>query len=150
MREAIRLSYEKMEQGEGGPFGAVIVRKGEILARGWNQVTSLKDPTAHAEIVAIRKACQILDTFWLEDCELFTSCEPCPMCLGAIYWTRIPRIYYANTREDANKIGFDDQFIYDELAKDIGQRKIKMIPLLREEAQKVFLKWIEKTDKIPY
>ena len=115
MREAIRLSVEKMQAGLGGPFGAVVVRNGEIIARGYNNVLTSNDPTAHAEVDAIRKACAALGTFQLQDCELYTSCEPCPMCLGAIYWARPKVVYYGNTKEDAAAIGFDDQFIYDEI-----------------------------------
>src|SRR5215217_6224373 len=115
MREAIRLSIEKMQAGFGGPFGAVVVRNGEIIARGFNNVTSSCDPTAHAEVDAIRKACATLQKFQLDDCELYTSCEPCPMCLGAIYWARFRKVFYGNTKKDAAIAGFDDQFIYDEI-----------------------------------
>lgn len=150
MREAIRLSIEKMRAGVGGPFGAVVVKDGEIIARGFNKVTSSNDPTAHAEVVAIREACEKLGTFQLDDCEIYTSCEPCPMCLGAIYWARPKRVYYGNTKEDAAAIQFDDQFIYDELDVDISSRKLPMIPLLREEAQQAFEEWKNKEDKIEY
>lgn len=150
MIEAIRLSEQKMREGFGGPFGAVIVRNGEIVASGFNQVTSSNDPTAHAEVMAIRNACEKLNTFQLDDCELYTSCEPCPMCLGAIYWARIPVIYYANTREDAAKIGFDDAHIYHEISLDIKDRSVKMLPLLREEGIKVFQAWQAKEDKKEY
>src|ERR1700761_2068275 len=115
MRAAIRLSRTKMKAGFGGPFGAVVVRKGKVVGRGWNQVTSTNDPTAHAEVVAIRDACKRLKTFQLDDCDLYTSCEPCPMCLSAIYWARIPAVYYGNTRQDAAAIGFDDDFIYQQI-----------------------------------
>ena len=150
MREAIRLSLEKMEAGFGGPFGAVVVRQGEIIARGYNNVLSSNDPTAHAEVDAIRKACAALGTFQLLDCELYTSCEPCPMCLGAIYWARPKVVYYGNTKEDAAAIGFDDQFIYNEIQLPFSERSIPMIPLLRQEALQVFKAWEEKPDKAEY
>jgi guanine deaminase len=150
MREAIALAERGMRGGSGGPFGCVVVRDGEIVGRGWNRVTSTNDPTAHAEVVAIREACQALDTFELKDCELFTSCEPCPMCLAAIYWARIPRIYYANTRADAAAIGFDDNFLYEEIARRIEERRVVMTPLLAEEAARSFAEWMRKEDKIPY
>src|ERR1700748_278196 len=122
MRAAIRLSLTKMRANCGGPFGAVVVRQGKIIARGWNQVTSTNDPTAHAEVTAIRAACTKLKTFQLNDCELYTSCEPCPMCLSAIYWARLKKVYYANTRADAAKIAFDDDLIYREVSKPISRR----------------------------
>jgi len=150
MREAIRLSREKMQSGAGGPFGAVVACGGRIVGRGWNQVTSSNDPTAHAEVVAIREACRRRKTFWLEDCELYTSCEPCPMCLAAIYWARIPRVYYGNTRRDAARIEFDDEWIYREVALPIRRRKLEMRPLLREEAMAAFVAWREKADKVLY
>ena len=150
MREAIRLSLVKMRTNQGGPFGAVVVRQGEIVGRGWNQVTSTNDPTAHAEVTAIRRACKKLKTFQLEDCELYTSCEPCPMCLAAIYWARLRRVYYGNTRRDAARIDFDDALIYREVARPIARRKIPMQPLLRREALVVFAEWRDKTDKIEY
>lgn len=150
MREAIRMSMSKMRRNEGGPFGAIIVRKGKIVGRGWNRVTSTNDPTAHAEIVAIRDACKRLGCFALDDCELYTSCEPCPMCLAAIYWARIERVYYANTRRDAAKIGFDDALIYREIQLPASRRRIKMKQLLREEAGEAFEAWRTKADKIPY
>ena len=150
MREAIKLSIEKMRAGIGGPFGAVIVKDGEIIARGFNKVTSTNDPTAHAEVVAIREACEKLGTFQLDDCELYTSCEPCPMCLGAIYWARPKKVYYGNTKADAADIDFDDQFIYDELEVAMEDRKLPMIPLLRDEALTAFKEWKEKTDKVEY
>ena len=134
----------------GGPFGAVVVRQGKIVARGWNRVTSTNDPTAHAEVTAIRDACKKLKTFQLDDCELYTSCEPCPMCLAAIYWARCKKFYYANTRRDAAKIGFDDDLIYREVARPIARRKIPMKQLLRPEALKVFAEWKNKPDKIRY
>ena len=150
MREAIRISLEKMRCNHGGPFGAVVVRRGQIVGRGWNQVTSTNDPTAHAEVVAIRAACKRLKTFSLADCELYTSCEPCPMCLAAIYWARLQKVYYANTRADAARIQFDDAFLYREVARPISQRKIPMRQLLRREALKVFSEWATKPDKISY
>src|ERR1700742_2820488 len=133
MGEAIRISVQMMRRGQGGPFGAVVVRNGKIVGRGWNQVTSTNDPTAHAEIVAIRDACKRLKTFQLDDCELYTSCEPCPMCLSAIYWARFKRVFYANTRKDAAKILFDDDFLYREVSLPIRKRSIPMKQFLREE-----------------
>jgi guanine deaminase len=150
MREAIWLSLSKMRKNCGGPFGAVVVRKGKIMGRGWNQVTSANDPTAHAEIIAIRAACKKLKTFQLADCELYASCEPCPMCLSAIYWARFQKVYYANTRQDAAKIQFDDDLIYREVSEPIARRKIPMKQLLRAEALKVFAEWKTKPDKIRY
>ncbi|MCJ8166379.1 nucleoside deaminase [Pontibacter sp. E15-1] len=150
MREAIRLSVEKMKQGYGGPFGAVIVRKGEVVARGFNNVLSSNDPTAHAEVDAIRKASQALGTFDLSDCELYTSCEPCPMCLGAIYWARCSKVYYGNTRQDAAKIGFDDALIYEEMEKPIDARRIPMHQLLPDEAKEGFVAWEQQEDKKNY
>lgn len=150
MREAIQEAEAGLHAGRGGPFGCVIVRRGEIIARGSNRVTSTNDPTAHAEISAIRDACRTLQRFSLEDCELYASCEPCPMCLAAIYWARIPRLFYGNTREDAAAIGFDDAFIYEQLALPPERRAIDMKPLLREEAQAAFRAWHEKPDRIRY
>ncbi len=150
MREAIRLSLENVQSGNGGPFGTVIVKDGKIISRGVNEVTSSNDPTAHAEIVAIRNACKKLGTFQLNDCEIYCSCEPCPMCLGAIYWARPAKIYYANTKNDAADINFDDNFIYGELDLSISQRKLPTIQLLRDEAQVAFTKWRESTHKIEY
>lgn len=150
MREAIRLSLENMEKNSGGPFGAVVVKNGEIVGKWRNQVTSKNDPTAHAEMVAIRDACQNLWTFELNWCELYTSCEPCPMCLGAIYWARFDKVYYGNTKEDAADINFDDQYIYQELELPIDKRKLSMQQFLRDEAIKVFQRWSEKQDKVLY
>jgi guanine deaminase len=150
MREAIRLSIQMMRRGNGGPFGAVVVRDGKIVGRGSNLVTSANDPTAHAEIVAIRAACQRLKTFQLDDCELYTSCEPCPMCLSAIYWARLGSVFYGNTRQDAAKIDFDDDFIYREVALPIGKRTLKMKQLLHDEALAAFAEWQRKTDKVLY
>lgn len=150
MREAIRLSIQMMRRGQGGPFGAVVVRNGKVVGRGFNQVTSANDPTAHAEIVAIREACQRLKTFQLNDCDLYTSCEPCPMCLSAIYWARLANVFYANTRKDAAKIDFDDDFIYREVALPIRKRTLKLKQLLHDEALAAFAEWQQKTDKILY
>jgi tRNA(Arg) A34 adenosine deaminase TadA len=150
MQSAIALSRAKMRANCGGPFGAVVVRRGQIVGRGWNRVTSANDPTAHAEVTAIRAACKKLKTFQLDDCELYTSCEPCPMCLAAIYWARFKKVYFANTRADAAKIDFDDDLIYREVAKPISQRKIPMKQLLRADALKVFEEWQNKADKIRY
>jgi guanine deaminase len=150
MREAIRLSIQMMRRGQGGPFGAAVVRDGRIVGRGWNQVTSANDPTAHAEIVAIREACKRLRTFQLDDCDLYTSCEPCPMCLSAIYWARLGNVFYANTRRDAAKIDFDDDFIYREVALPIRERTLKMKQILHDEALAAFAEWQRKPDKIPY
>ncbi|RFP65590.1 nucleoside deaminase [Hymenobacter lapidiphilus] len=150
MREAIRLSIEKMQAGHGGPFGAVVVRNGEIIARGFNQVTSTHDPTCHAEVDAIRKACAALGTFQLTDCDLYTSCEPCPMCLGAIYWARPRRVFYGNTKQDAAAIGFDDQFIYEELEKPLDQRHLPMQPMLRDEALAGFRAWEQHEARLNY
>jgi tRNA(Arg) A34 adenosine deaminase TadA len=149
MREAIALSVESVERG-GGPFGAVIVRDGRIVARGSNSVTLLSDPTAHAEVSAIRAACSELGTFDLAGAEIYTSCEPCPMCLGAIYWAGIGKIYYGNTKSDAAAIGFDDSFIYDEIALPPLRRKVPAAELLRAEALEGFRLWNEKEDKIEY
>ena len=150
MREAIRISIQMMRQGKGGPFGAVIVKGNKVIGRGFNQVTSANDPTAHAEIVAIRQACRRLKTFQLDDCDLYTSCEPCPMCLSAIYWARISQVFYGNTRKDAAKIAFDDDFIYGEVALPLGRRKLRMKQLLRPEALKAFDEWEKKADKVAY
>ena len=150
MREAIRLSLQKMRGNQGGPFGAVIVRQGKIVGRGWNQVTSTNDPTAHAEIIAIREAGRRLKTFHLDDCEMYASCEPCPMCLSAIYWARLKKVYYANTRQDAARIEFDDDLIYREVSQPVSRRKIPMRQMLRGEAMKVFAEWSKKPDKIRY
>ncbi len=150
MREAIRLSIENVQSGNGGPFGTIIVKNGNIIASGVNKVTQSNDPTAHAEIVAIRSACETLGTFQLVGCEIYCSCEPCPMCLGAIYWARPDRIYFANTREDAADINFDDNFIYNELDVSISQRKLPTTQLLRDEAQMAFTQWRESTAKTEY
>jgi guanine deaminase len=150
MRRAIELSREVMERRGGGPFGAVIVSDGRIVAEGSNRVTSTNDPTAHAEIVAIRAACAAAQTFALEGCDIYTSCEPCPMCLAAIYWARLGRIYYANTRADAARIGFDDDRVYREIALPLETRAIPMIRLLPDEARVAFDLWEKMPDKIRY
>lgn len=150
MWEAIRLSIQNIRSGNGGPFACVIVKDGKIIARGTNMVTSTNDPTAHAEVVAIRNACKELNTFQLSGCEVYTSCEPCPMCLGAIYWARPDIIYYANGRSDAAKIGFDDEFLYEELSTKLSNRKIPTKQLMREEALAAFHEWEQKQDKIHY
>jgi guanine deaminase len=151
MEEAIRLSIEAVRENQGGPFGAVVVRgEKKIVGRGWNLVTSKNDPTAHAEIVAIREACRKLRTFHLDDCELYTTCEPCPMCLGAIYWARVKKVYYANTRLDAAKIDFDDDYIYREVCRPIASRMVEMKQMMRDEALKAFRAWEAKADKIKY
>ena len=149
MNRAIKLSIESVNS-KGGPFGCVIVKDNKIIAEGSNRVTSTNDPTAHGEIVAIRAACIKLNNFSLKGCELYSNCEPCPMCLSAIYWARIDKIYYANTREDAQKIDFDDSFIYSEFHKNINERKIPMFQMMRNEALKAFELWDEKKDKIKY
>ena len=149
MRKAIELSIENVANG-GGPFGAVIARNGEIIATGVNRVTANNDPTAHAEVSAIRAAAEKLGRFDLSDCEIFTSCEPCPMCLGAIYWARLNKIYFANNKTDAKNIGFDDSFIYDELALPRDQRHLSAEEMRRNEAIKAFEAWTKKTDKIEY
>jgi guanine deaminase len=150
MQEAIALSKKAIEQNDGGPFGCIIVKDDIIIGRGNNKVTSTNDPTAHAEVVAIRDACKTLNNFQLEGCEVYTSCEPCPMCLGAIYWARPKIIYYANHRQDAAEIGFDDSMIYEEMAADIAHRKIPIISVGREEALKIFAEWKNKADKTTY
>ena len=149
MTRAIELSIESVNTG-GGPFGSVIVKDEKIIAEGSNKVTSTNDPTAHGEIVAIRKACKSLNNFNLSGCELYSTCEPCPMCLSAIYWAHIDKVYYANTRDDAKKIDFDDSLIYSELLKNVKIRKIPMAQMMREEALKAFELWNKKTDKVKY
>jgi tRNA(Arg) A34 adenosine deaminase TadA len=150
LQRAVHLSQQRMQANLGGPFGAVIMRDGVILAEGWNEVTSTNDPTAHAEVTAIRRACAAVNDFSLQGATLYTSCEPCPMCLASAYWARISRIVYANTREEAAAIGFDDAFIYDEMPKAPHERLIKMVHLPREDAQAAFAAWAAKTDKIAY
>ena len=150
LREAIRLSEEKMEAGEGGPFGAVIVKDGKIVGRGWNCVISANDPTAHAEIMAIREACSTLGTFSLEGCELYASCEPCPMCLSAIYWARLDALYFAAGREDAAAAGFDDALLYEEVSKNWNARRLQTEQYLTDEAQEAFKAWQDKPNRIDY
>ena len=149
MRQAIALSEENVRQG-GGPFGAVIVKDGEVVATGTNRVTASHDPTAHAEVSAIRAACQRLGTFDLSGCDIYTSCEPCPMCLGAIYWAHLDHIYYGNNKADAARIGFDDSFIYEELSLERDRRHKPMTELLPHEAKAAFRAWEEKADKQAY
>ena len=150
MQRAIELALDNVRSGCGGPFGAVIARNGEVIAEGVNQVTSRNDPTAHAEVLAIRQACAKLAAFELKDCELYSSCEPCPMCLGAIYWARLGRLYYASTADDAAKIGFDDSFIYQELQIPHAQRRIPTSQVMRDEALAAFRAWADKPDKVRY
>lgn len=150
MRRAIALSCERMAAGDGGPFGAVIVREGVIVAEGWNEVTSTNDPTAHAEMQVIRRACRELGRFDLAGCEIYTSCEPCPMCLAAIYWARLDRIHFANSRADAAAIGFDDALIYNEIPRPLAERAIPISELLRDEGRVAFEAWASKIDKIGY
>lgn len=150
MRRAIELSRRNIQSGAGGPFGAVIVKNGQIVGEGWNKVTSTNDPTAHAEVEAIRDACKNLGAFELKDCELYTSCEPCPMCLAATYWARIGSIYFGNNRADAAAVQFDDDFLYQEISKPLESRTVPIRPLLREEALTVFVEWTAKLDKIRY
>lgn len=150
MQMAIELAEYNVRNGLGGPFGAVIVKDGMVVARSANKVVPNNDPTAHAEVSVIRLACQELGTYSLEGCEIYTSCEPCPMCLGAIYWARIGKIYYANTKADAAAIGFDDHFIYDELAQPMERRKLPFVQLMRDEAQQSFKHWQELENKADY
>jgi guanine deaminase len=150
MERAIAVSIENVRSGSGGPFAALVVRDGSVLATGTNQVTSMLDPTAHAEVIAIRAACQAVRSFQLAGCELYTTCEPCPMCMGAIYWARLAKVYYANTRDDAARIGFDDSLIYDQLRLPPGQREIPMLQLMREQALEAFLEWEKSPLKVKY
>ena len=150
MRKAIDLSLENVRSGNGGPFAALVVKDGEIIASGVNQVTSSFDPTAHAEIVAIRAACLAMKVFQLTGCEIYTTCEPCPMCMGAIYWARPLKVYFGNTHADAAKVGFDDSFIYEQLRLAVFERDIPLIPFMREEALAAFEEWQKKTDRINY
>lgn len=150
MARAIELAIENVRSGRGGPFAAVVVKDGKIIAEAANCVTSTNDPTAHAEVVAIRQACKKLGTFELKDCTIYTTCEPCPMCVGAIYWARPARVYFGGTAADAAKAGFDDSFIYDEIARPHESRKIPMISMMRKEALAAFRAWEEKSDKIAY
>lgn len=150
MQEAIRLSFETMRNNTGGPFGAVIVKDGKIIARGFNKVVSSNDPTAHAEVVAIREACNALNDFQLDGCEIYTSCEPCPMCMAAIYWARPDKVYYANSKTDAAEIGFDDDFIYQEISLPYTERKIPILRMMENEALEAFKEWSNKNDKVHY
>lgn len=150
MKAAIDLALNGLQQNEGGPFGCVVVKNGKIIGRGNNKVTSTNDPTAHAEVVAIRDACATLNSFQLEGCEIYTSCEPCPMCMGAIYWARPAKVYYAGTRFDAADAGFDDSFIYEELDRDFHERTIQMVNVNRQMALDLFEKWNNKKDKTAY
>jgi guanine deaminase len=150
MARAIELSIGNVRSGRGGPFGAVVVRGGKIIAEGVNCVTAVNDPTAHAEVVAIREACRKLGVFELKDCEMYTSCEPCPMCLGAIYWARPARVYFGSTAADASNAGFDDSFIYNEIPRPHAQRKIPMIQMMRDEALEAFRTWQRQPNKVPY
>jgi len=150
MQRAIDLAEKGIDSNAGGPFGAVIVKDNKIISEGYNKVTSTNDPTAHAEIIAIKAACKKLNSFQLDDCTIYTSCEPCPMCLGAIYWARPKNVFYACNREDAAMIDFDDQFIYDELKKQIDKRRIEFKNIMKKEALKIFKKWKEKPNKIEY
>ncbi|MFM2208220.1 MAG: hypothetical protein RL213_2195 [Bacteroidota bacterium] len=150
MKEAIRLAKQGLEANAGGPFGCVVVKDGVIVGKGSNRVTSTNDPTAHAEVVAIRDACRTLNTFQLDGCEVYTNCEPCPMCLGAIYWARPSKVYFANTRYQAADAGFDDAFIYEEIVLDPAVRRIPMIHIPDDEAMQVFRDWIAKPDKTLY
>ena len=150
MQEAIRLSFETMRNNTGGPFGAVIVKDGKIIARGFNKVVTSNDPTAHAEVVAIREACKALNDFQLNGCEIYTSCEPCPMCMAAIYWARPDKVYYANSKTDAAEIGFDDDFIYQEIALPYAERKIPILRMMENEALEAFKEWSNKNDKVNY
>lgn len=150
LREAIRLSFEKMEAGEGGPFGAVVVKEGKMIGRGWNRVTSANDPTAHAEVEAIRQACLSLEHFSLDGCDIYASCEPCPMCLAAIYWARLDNLYFAASHSDAADAGFDDTLLYAEVATSWNARRLNAEQHLQSAAQKVFTTWKNKPDRITY
>jgi len=150
MRRAIELSQQNVQSNNGGPFGAVVVKNGKIIGEGANQVLATNDPSAHAEVVAIRAACRALNAFQLSGCEIYASCEPCPMCMGLIYWSRPDRVYYANTAADAARIGFDDAKIYRELAMPAAERSLPLQQLMRDEALSAFKSWEEKPDKIQY
>lgn len=150
MERAIELSLQKMREGYGGPFGAVVVQNGQIVAEGWNQVLRTNDPTAHAEVTAIRNACQKLSRFDLSDCEIYTSCEPCPMCLSAVYWSRMKKVYFAASRLDAARAGFDDALIYEEIAKQVNQRQIAFEQMMNREALSAFSEWIANPNKTMY
>ena len=150
MRQAIRLATENVTSGRGGPFGAVVVKDGKVIATGTNQVTANNDPTAHAEVTAIRNACTVLATFQLEDCDVYTSCEPCPMCLAALYWARCRAIFYGNDAADAAKVGFDDSFLYDEVKKPLAERTIPIVEMCSDEAWESFRLWDESQHKVAY
>lgn len=150
MREAIRLATMNMESGHGGPFGCVIVKDGKVIATAFNEVLSTNDPTAHAEIVAIRRACAALNSYQLEGCEIYSSCEPCPMCLGAIYWSRPDKVYYAASRHDAENAGFDDNHIYQELSQPLPRRVIPFEQIMQDEVQEIFRRWIKLNNNIKY
>jgi guanine deaminase len=150
MERAIELSLQNVANGRGGPFGALVVQGDRIIAEGTNLVTSANDPTAHAEITAIREACRRLNSFQLSGCEIYTSCEPCPMCMAAIYWARVEKVFYGNTREDAAEIGFDDTFIYDQLRLPIRERSVPIVQIMRDEALEAFRSWENKNDKVRY
>jgi guanine deaminase len=150
LARAVELSREHMDMGAGGPFGSVVVRDGQVIGEGWNQVTSTNDPTAHAEVVAIRRACREVGSFSLQGATLYASCEPCPMCLASAYWARVSRIVFANTREEAAAIGFDDQLLYDEIPKPVDERMIPTLHAPDEDAKAVFRAWLSKVDKIAY
>jgi len=150
MKEAIRLAIDNVHERNGGPFGAVVVKDGKIIARGYNQVTVNNDPTAHAEVVVIREACKVLNSFQLEGCEIYTSCEPCPMCLGAIYWARPAKVYYASTKRDAAEIHFDDAFIYQEIELDLEKRSLPFVQMMRKESLVAFEAWKNKIGKVEY
>ena len=150
IKRAIELSEKGMDKNAGGPFGAVIVKDGKVIAEGFNEVTSSNDPTAHAEVVAIRRACENLGSFLLDDCIIYTSCEPCPMCLGAIYWSHIKAVFYSCTKEDAAEAGFDDHFIYEEIDKSLDKRNVKFINLHRKKGRAIFQKWEIKEERINY
>jgi guanine deaminase len=150
MREAIRLSFETMRNNSGGPFGAVVVKDGKIIARGFNKVVLTNDPTAHAEVVAIREACRELNDFQLTGCDIYTSCEPCPMCMAAIYWARPDRVFYANSKVDAANIGFDDAYIYEQLELPYDARQIPLKRMMEKEAIRAFDEWAAKPDKVQY
>lgn len=150
MQTAVEMAANNVRSGTGGPFAALVVEDGRIVGEGTNRVTTSNDPTAHAEILAIRSACEALGAFQLHGCELYTTCEPCPMCLGAIYWARIDRIYYAATREDAREAGFDDEYIYEELARPLSERRIEMVRALPEAASKAFDVWAAQSNRMLY
>ncbi|NEQ32183.1 MAG: nucleoside deaminase [Leptolyngbya sp. SIO4C5] len=150
MQAAIALSLESIRHGDGGPYGAVVVKEGKIIGRGMNQVAPLKDPTAHAEMLAIRQACQQLQHWQLQGCELYTSCEPCPMCMATIYWAKLDRVYYANSKEDASDYGFNSGTIYEQIALPISERSLPMSQLMQDKAVAAFKEWANKTDKLTY